>query len=279
MRLFSFSQRLRGSRPAPATVISIIALVIALGGSAVAATAVIIKSSSQIAPGVVNSSDIANGQVKNSDLGAGSVTASKIAKGAVNTNSMSSATRQAIAGAGTSAREVVRRDGPLGRGAGEVARVATMTDLGPGNFVVLAKAVLTPDRDTGNLLDQGKTINGHCRLDVNGETDDARQLIGGFGTGGPGTFNLQMVHTISDRAVASLTCDAPAKWRAAAASIIAIRVGEARGRTSPADEQPSDRLPGEAEVLHGLGHAGVGRISVVVERDDGARRQPASHAW
>lgn len=219
--------RLRPTRPSAPMVISVIALIVALSGSAVAASTILIKSSSQIKNGVVNSADIANGQVKTADLGTGSVTSSKIAKGAINSTLISDATKRSLTGTGTSAREVVRREGPLNQPANATTRVLTMENLSPGTYVFLGKVIMTPDRDSGNLLDQGRTINAHCRLDVDGLTDDARQLIGGFGTTGPATLNTQLTTPVPDRSTASITCDAPAAWRAAASTLIAIRVGDA----------------------------------------------------
>jgi hypothetical protein len=74
------SRKLRGRRPSPALIISIIALIAAVGGTAVAL------------PGrnKVRSDDIKRGAVKESDIGANAVSAPKIKGGAVGRSDQSS---------------------------------------------------------------------------------------------------------------------------------------------------------------------------------------------
>jgi hypothetical protein len=55
-------------RPSPALVVAVIALVVSLGGTAVAASGVLITSSSQIRAGSVRSTDIRDGSIKPRDL-------------------------------------------------------------------------------------------------------------------------------------------------------------------------------------------------------------------
>jgi hypothetical protein len=77
-------------RPSPAMIVACVALFVALGGTALAATYVV-SSNSQVGPGTIsghhpptgNHTNIIAGSVNNSDLADGSVHASKLAGGAV----------------------------------------------------------------------------------------------------------------------------------------------------------------------------------------------------
>lgn len=79
------SEGLRSWKPQPGTVLGIVAIVIALGGTAVAAKIGANKvKSKQIKDGQVFSVDLADGGVATVDLAAGSVTTDKLADNAVN---------------------------------------------------------------------------------------------------------------------------------------------------------------------------------------------------
>lgn len=76
---------LREARPSPAMAVALLALVVAMSGTAIAATQLGKNSvgSRNIKPGAVTSSDLRNGGVRAVDIGAGAVTTPKLAKEAV----------------------------------------------------------------------------------------------------------------------------------------------------------------------------------------------------
>jgi hypothetical protein len=198
-------------------VISILALFVALGGSAVAA-GVLIKSSSQIKKGVVNSGDLADNGVRGAD----------IRDGTVALNDLSTATRGLIQDAGTQALEAFRIKGPENVAAGAVAKVATLSNIPPGAYAIFAKTVLTAQQTGGGLFNQGDVISAHCKLDASGDTDESRSLLGTPGANSPGELTMQITRTFGSPGDATVTCDVqPATWSATNTSIIAMRLGKA----------------------------------------------------
>src|SRR4051794_15615526 len=107
-------------RPSPSTAISLVALFVALGGTATAAS-VLIKSSNQIAPGAVTRSDIK----------AGSVNSTLIADGKVKLQDLGKNLQDALAGSGGGGnalssgfvKEVLRPEGPSNVANTNAARV------------------------------------------------------------------------------------------------------------------------------------------------------------
>jgi hypothetical protein len=77
--------RLKEGRPSPAMAVALLALVIAMSGTAIAATQLGKNSvgSRHIKPGAVTSSDLRNGGVRVADIGAGAVTTPKLGEQAV----------------------------------------------------------------------------------------------------------------------------------------------------------------------------------------------------
>jgi hypothetical protein len=211
--------------PSPALVISIIALCVALGGSATAAT-VLIKSSKQVRQGSIESSDIKNGTVKGADIAAGTISGSKLAKGAIGNENLTAAVRNQFTQQGLSAIEVVRKAGPQSK-PGSV-RVATLAGLAPGTYAILAKSSITPinpDRGVLGELDRDqKTIGGHCVLEAAGDRDDATAAIVTPFSSAPRTLNMQMTRTLSSAADVTVTCDSDGEFRASDTSIIALKL-------------------------------------------------------
>jgi hypothetical protein len=198
-----------------ANVTASLALFVALGGSAAAAK-VMITSSKQIKAGAVQRSDIAHNAVDSA----------RVANGTLTVDDFSSATKGSIQSAGTQALEAFRAAGPTGVKAGTTAVVATLANIPPGAYAIFAKTVLTGVPNDDNLS-LGSSLGGHCVLDVSGDADDSRQLLGSPGSNSPGTVTNQITHTYAATGEAKVTCDVTgADWSASNASIIALRVGQ-----------------------------------------------------
>lgn len=204
-------------RPSPSLVISVMALIVALGGTATAGMKVLITSSKQVKAGAIRGSDVKDRSLTSKDLAAGTVSAS----------SLSSSVRSALDGQGATAEEAVRKAGPESQPAGK-AVVATLSNLQVGTYAIFAKTILTTPNTNGGLLQAvvptQKQIAGHCVLSVGADQDDARAPIATPYTQAPETFNLQMTRSIASPSDAVLTCDADGDWRASDTSIIAIKL-------------------------------------------------------
>jgi hypothetical protein len=223
-------------RPSPALVISIVALVVALGGTATAAS-VLIKNSSQIRSGAVNSGDIRNGSVQGVDIRSGAVGDRQLKNNAVTQDKLSASLRSSLRGgsSGFTATEVVRKAGPDNQAPGQRV-VATMTQLPAGTYALYAKTTLSPiidDQGLGELFRQTKTGDGHCQLDAAGDVDDARTTILSPYSQHPSTVNLQMTRTIDTPIDVKLVCDSNIPWKASDTSIIALKLqGSSRSDTA-----------------------------------------------
>src|SRR3954454_23942956 len=123
-------------RPSPALIVAIVALVVALGGTAVATKRLLITSSHQIA----------NGAIRGKNLHAGTITGRELSHHLL--VQVVSAGSAPAGGAGSGATEAHRAAGPEMKSGGE-ATVATL-DLQPGVYAVFAKTNLTP-----NITDNG----------------------------------------------------------------------------------------------------------------------------
>lgn len=228
---------MKTSRPSPALVVSIIALVVALGGTATAAS-VLIKSSSQIKSGVVNSGDLRNGGVAGVDIASGAVGGRQLKNNVVTSDKLSASLRNTLRGStanGFTATEVVRKVGPENQAPGQRV-VATMTALPPGTYALTAKTTLSPqitDQGLGELLRPTKTGEGHCQLDAAGDVDDARTTILSPYSQHPSTVNLQMTRTVDTPVDIKLVCDSNIQWKATDTSIIALKLqGSSRSDTA-----------------------------------------------
>jgi hypothetical protein len=225
--------RFRGRRPSPALVVAIVAVVLSMAGTAVAARA-LITSSSQIRAGVVNSGDVKDGSLTGRDLKASSVTADKVKNGTLTLDDLATDAKGALQSEGTQAQEAYRKEGPAAVAPGATARVATLRNLAPGVYAIFAKTVITADEPQSGLLKQGQSVSGHCALDAGGDRDEARTMLGGPGAMSPGTVHLQITRSFASAGTVALDCDVePSKWRATDTSIVAIRL--ARAPRSPVD--------------------------------------------
>lgn len=207
------------SRPSPALVVSIIALVVACAGTATAA-GVLISNSSQIRAGAVSGSDIKNN----------AITASKIKNGTIGTGDLSSAAKGALTSQGINATEVIRKVGPVKVGAGQ-HEIATMSQLAPGTYAIFAKTTITAELGNfglGELLRQTKTVNAQCVLSAGGDQDNANQTVASPYSQAPNTANMQLTRSFDKPTDVKVTCtinDYP--WNASDTSIIALKLAGA----------------------------------------------------
>lgn len=197
--------------------VALVALFVALGGTATAAK-VMITSSKQIKPGSVSRSDLARNAVDGA----------KVRNGALSADDFDDATRSTLRAAGTQALEAFRVAGPDGVKASTAAVVATLSDIPPGAYAIFAKTVLTARNEASAFPpNNGESLGGHCTLDVGGNADESRALLGSPGSNSPGELSTQITHTYSGPGQAKLTCDVTgADWNASNTSIIALRVGQ-----------------------------------------------------
>lgn len=206
------------SRPSPSMVIACVALFVALGGTALAAT--LITSSSQIKNGVVTGADLKNKTIRSADIADSTITKGKLSKG------LQSQIGGATPGSFT-AREAVRRAGPDGQAAGQ-RTVATLPGLEPGTYAIFAKTTLAPATTDGGLLGEllrnDRSAFGRCRLNVGGDEDVAQEAIANPGTRQPSTVNLQLTRTIDSAVNAELICESNIPWGAADTSILALKL-------------------------------------------------------
>ncbi|MFL5843804.1 MAG: hypothetical protein ACJ762_03855 [Solirubrobacteraceae bacterium] len=206
---------MKSHRPSPALVVSIVALIVALGGTAVAAK-VLITSSAQIK----------NRTISGLDLKDGAITKRQISK---STLSSLKAAPSSGGSSDTQALESHRQTGP-DVAAGGSQQVASLA-LQPGVYAVFAKTTITPFITDDGLLDtlfkDEKTRAAECNLDVSGTGDFATAPIVGPGSTNPATLNVQATRTLDGPGSATLTCKtaAQAHWQASNTSIIALKVG------------------------------------------------------
>jgi hypothetical protein len=202
--------------PSPALVISIIALCVALGGSAYAAT-------------VITSKQIRNGTIQNADIKRNTIQASRLSTGVqrilrrgtpVGGSSVASAT-------GRIAYEAIRKAGPENQPAGPLARVASLT-VPAGAYVVTANTVMTAFTGTTNpleaLLGSNGSQGGTCTLDAGGVTATAFQTIVVNDRQTPATLGMQLTRTVGQPMEITLSCAGAVPFRLSETSIIASKV-------------------------------------------------------
>ena len=201
-------------RPSPSMVVALLALFVAMGGTAVAAR-VLITSSKQIRAG----------SVSRSDLRRSAVDSSKVANGSLSLNDLDDNVKGSLQTTGTQALEAFRLSGPNDVPPGRVEKVATLAGLTPGAYAIFAKTVLTPDNPDGGVLEPGSSVGGHCVLNAEGDSDESRVLLGSPGAASPGFLSMQITRTFAGTGTASISCDTSrAAWTATNTSIIALRV-------------------------------------------------------
>lgn len=223
---------MRISRPSPAMVVSIIALVVACAGTATAASVVLIKSSSQVKAGVLSGTDLHNKTIRNAQLASSAVDGRAIKSGSIQSSDLSSAVKSSLGSGGKSggftATESVRKDGPQVNQTGN-ATVAKLSALAPGTYVLTAKTVISGVQPPGaglvtELLKPNKTASARCKLDAAGDSDESVVPIAFPFALNSDTVTLQLTRSIATVSDIVLSCDSNISWRAANTSIIALKL-------------------------------------------------------
>jgi hypothetical protein len=204
--------------PSPALVISIIALCVALGGSAYAAT-------------VITSKEIKNGTVQNVDIKKGTIQSTRLSSGLqkliTKKNGGSSLSGSSVGGTGHIAYEAVRKAGPENVPANTIVTVATMT-VPAGAYAITANTVMTAFTGTTNPLEAlfgtNGSLTGTCTLDAAGVGDTSLQTIVVDNRQTPATLGMQETRTVGAPMDVKLDCSATIPWRLSETSIIATRV-------------------------------------------------------
>ena len=198
--------------PSPALVISIIALCVALGGSAYAAT-------------VITSKDIRNGTIQGVDIKNGTILSSKFSKGTQNL--LKAKSGGAAASTGKIAYEAVRKAGPENQPANTIVTAATLT-VPAGAYAITANTVMTAFTGTTNPLEalfgSNGSLTGTCTLDAAGVTATALQTIAVNDRQTPATLGTQLTRTVGAPSDIKLNCSATIPWRLSETSIIATKV-------------------------------------------------------
>ena len=197
-------------RPSPALVISIVALVAACAGTAVAAT-------------VITSKQIRNGTIQNIDIKSGTITSSKLTKGVQNILNR----KPAAAPAARIAYEVVRKAGPENQPANVLSRVTSLK-VPAGAYAITANTIMTAFTGGTNpleaLLNSNSSVGGACVLDAGGVSAAALQTIAINDRQTPSTLGMQLTRTLGADTEIVLKCNGGLPWRASESSIIATRV-------------------------------------------------------
>lgn len=198
--------------PSPALVISFIALAVALGGSAYAAT-------------VITSSQIRNGTIQNVDIKKGTIQSSKFSTGVQNL--LNKKTGSSAASTGRLGYEAIRKAGPENQPANTIVTAATLT-VPAGAYVVTANTVMTAFTGTTNpieaLFGSNGSLTGTCTLDAAGVTQTSLQTIVVNDRQTPATLGMQVTRTVGAPSDIKLQCSANIPWRLSETSIIATKV-------------------------------------------------------
>lgn len=196
-------------RPSPALAVAFLALLVALGGTAVAAK-VLITSSAQIK----------NGTITGADLKKGTITRKQIARKVLNRVGGSSTP----APAGATILEARKQYGPeVGGGEAKILEL----QLPAGAYAIFAKTTIAPTIPNRGLLydvlKEGQTYGANCTLDVGGSGDFGIAELASQGSAYPATVNVQATRTLAAPTTATFTCKTDEiTWRAENTSIIAV---------------------------------------------------------
>ncbi|MCW3065093.1 MAG: hypothetical protein JWN32_2265 [Solirubrobacterales bacterium] len=212
----------RVSRPSPAMIVAIVALVVACAGTATAA-GVFIRSSSQLGKNVVTSKAIKDHSVLGADIKARSITGDLIKSGSIDPSKL--AASAAGVGGGPPALEAYNHQGPVVNNG--LQTVATLKGIPAGAWAIFATTVITRQTPSNALLQAGQTANAHCVLNAQGDTTEAGGPLSGNYSNTEADLHLQITRTFPNVSDVSLTCDAPVSWQAGGTSIIAIKLASA----------------------------------------------------
>ena len=200
-------------RPSPALVISIVALVAACAGTAVAAT-------------VITTKQIKNGTIQNIDIKDTTIQSKKLSKG-IQTVLNRKAPAAPAPPPPKIAYEHVRKSGPENQPANQLVRVTSMT-VPPGAYVATANTIMTAFTGKTDpleaLLGTNASQGGVCVLDAAGVTATSLQNIVINDRQAPATLGMQLTRTLGAASDVVLKCTANIAWRASESSIIATKV-------------------------------------------------------
>ncbi len=185
----------RNRTPSPGTVIGVLALIVAMGGAAYAATKIGPKQlrpnavrTAKIQDGAVTEAKLADAAVTGAKLADGSVTSPKIADGAVNSAKLDPSER--AEGFATSTRDPINLNLETGDDFTDADRVALLT-LPPGSYIVNAStgifgsAIGTDGFATCELRDDGVALaNGAARRGAGGARIQGNIALTGASDGG-----------------------------------------------------------------------------------------------
>lgn len=190
---------LLGRRPSPATVIAVIALVVALGGTSYAAVTLPKNSvgTAQLKNNAVNSLKVANGSLLKADFKSG-----QIPPGPAGPAGPAGAAGAAGAAgpAGPSDAYSGFKNGPVAAPS-TLSTIATLNIPQAGNYVIFAKLWMFDNVNTDVLTD--------CTLVAGSDSDESRTMLeGNSGTVVAGaTVALNVVHVFAAAGAVALNCN------------------------------------------------------------------------
>lgn len=190
---------LLGRRPSPATVIAVIALVVALGGTSYAAVTLPKNSvgTAQLKNNAVNSLKVANGSLLKADFKSG-----QIPPGPAGPAGPAGAAGAAGAAgpAGPSDAYSGFKNGPVAAPS-TLSTIATLNIPQAGNYVIFAKLWMFDNVNTDVLTD--------CTLVAGTDSDESRTMLeGNSGTVVAGaTVALNVVHVFAAAGAVALNCN------------------------------------------------------------------------
>lgn len=222
-------------RPSPALVVACIALLIALGGTSIAAVTQVAKNSvgaNQLKNNAVTNPKMANNAVKAPELASNAVVAAKIASNAVTSPKIAAnaVTGPKIADGSVAAADLA--SGVLPAPSAAFARfvngpvqvpepLAEITNLSipqPGNYVITSKTVVSRSGPGTGVVT--------CRLEAGTDSDES--VTNSAGNALPITISNLLVHNFTAAGTVSFRCGRPAALLSvelAQIKIVAISVG------------------------------------------------------
>jgi len=218
-------------------VVALIALVIACGGTATAAS-VLIHSSSQIANGVITAKNIHAATITGRQIKGQTIGANQIANSSIGTSKLKSKaikTLEGTSGSTTtssttvgSALEYDRQTGPSNVAAGQPSqRVITADNIPPGVYAIFAETNIADLNAPGSLFEFVPTADVQCSISADADVAIGSNVIGGSFFSGSADVNMEITHTFAGTGTVTMDCATAASWQAAESSIILIRLSSA----------------------------------------------------
>jgi hypothetical protein len=218
-------------RPSPALVVACIALLIALGGTSIAAVTQVAKNSvgaNQLKNNAVTNPKMANNAVKAPELASNAVVAAKIASNAVTGAKIAA---NAVTGAKIADGSVAAADlasGVLPAPSAAFARfvngpvpvpdavseIANLSIPAAGAYVISSKVVLASTAIEGTVT---------CRLEAGTDADESQTILGDFNS--PMTISNLVVHNFTAAGSVSFRCGRTSLLSADATQIKIAAIG------------------------------------------------------